>query len=256
LRHAVAEHVLRHGKPLVERDVRGAGSLLLPLGLALCVAALATLQVRMQSSPLVTAQAWNSLPLGRDPATIIAALLAAAFAFRVVVTRTDLDRESGWLPVMHAQGVPAWSYALAVWAVAVARALLLLLMSAVAIQLVRVLLPPPEWADSLSIRSMLGAAALAADVGAYALAAACLARGAARITGLAATLAALPLAVISASVVMRIEIPTAIRWALAAHVPPLSVSGPWMQLSVQLAHTSVLLALGIVLAGSRLTRLA
>ncbi len=254
--HATAEHVLRHGRPLAEREVRGAGSLVLPVGITLCVAALATLQVRMQWSPLVTAQAWDSLPLGRDPAMMVAGLLAAAFAFRIVVTRTDLDRDSGWLPVMHAQGVPAWSYALGIWVVAVAKAIMLLLMSAVAIFLLRALLPPPEWAASLSIRSMLGAAALTANVAAYALAAACLARGAARITGLAAALAALPLAIISASVVMKIEIPTAVRWALAAHVPPLSVSGPWIQLPVQLAHTSMLLVLGLTLAGSRLTRRA
>ena len=105
--------------PLLERERNTRGTLATLASVALLSAAAATLQIRVQRHELMSAELWSLQPIGADPAAFVAGWMVVVLAFRVAVSRTDADRESGWLPVLHAEGHAAWRYAIAVWSLAV-----------------------------------------------------------------------------------------------------------------------------------------
>ena len=239
-------------RPLVEREGRSRGALLLPLALAVCAAAVAAFQIRIQQQFM--AGQWNALPLARDPAAVVTAWLGVAVAGHTVVSRADEDRESAWIAVLHSHGTRAWSYAAAVWSVALLRSWLVIILGFAAIEVARSILAPPEWAAVLEPRQIAGSMLLSANFGALALVSVCLARGATRAAGAAVLLVVVPLAIILAAAMMDVHMPRVAAWIIAGHVPQLRTTGRLALMVYQLLHTAVLLSLALALAKSRLTR--
>lgn len=250
----VADATRRFLAALLERELASRGCFALLGGSALLVAGATAAQARVQHDPLMDAQLWHSLPMGPHPAITLAGWLGALVALRTATTRIEEDRESGWIGVLHAEGVPAVAYALAMWLVAGLVGLLAVVAAHAAVHVVAVVAPAPAWAPRPGVRPFAGGVALAADFAAIGVLAATFLRGAVRATTVALAAIGAPFVLLTLSVLRGIELPTVVARSLTAHVPPLSQHGRWAILGVQLAHAGLVLAFALAASRRHLVR--
>lgn len=241
-------------RPLLERESVSRGSLALLLAVAAAGMLVATLQARFQRHELMSAEVWGSVPLGADPAATVVGWLAAAIAFRSAVTRINADTESLWVGTLHAQGQPAWSYAMAILAVSTLAGLAALIFGCGGLAASRHLVPPPEWAAWPWPRMSTGAVALVATFAAVGTLAAIVVRGAALATGAVISVLALPFIVQAVLVTRGASMGLQVVPYIYRLMPPLQQNGSYELLLWQGGYVLALLTFILVLSRTRLTR--